>query len=456
MLAEAAALVAALAAASPAAGPPTLDLRPRVLKLGRGESARVVVRAASPPRLVTSAGTLGPLRETAPGIYEAELRPPAATYPQLALVAAIGEDGVAFSCLPLVGRGVAIARTDPHARISVRIRDREFGPVVADGNGEAHVPVEVPPGERFAWHRDRRLDLGVPPAARLHVALGAESAPAQPESEVQVYAFAATEHGAPWAGAPLELAADAGTLGAPREVAPGAFVASWRLPPGAAGLATVEARAGDAGAARAALRRVAELPAAIAPRHEAPRTVASPPAAPQEPRRWLTATLRAGALHAIGGYTAPYARGAVEAWPRALGGRYGVALGLARAAARRDERPLVGDARGAFEGASTLWPLEVTALARRALAPRLTAVAGAGIGIVGIRSDVALDGVRSREWGTAPGVHATAGVARELPALRGRVSLDALLGWQDDPGMRTLRGSMGTLAIAVGVSHDAL
>jgi hypothetical protein len=624
MFAEALAIAGALAVHASAVAPPVLELRPSTLTLGQGERARIVVRsAAGAPRVISSAGTVGPLEELEPGVFAAQLEPPLSSHPQVALVAAVAPGGVAFACLPLVGRGVAVARTEPRARITVQIRDRTFGPADADERGIALVPVEVPPGERFARHRGKPLDLRVPPLERVLVLVDPPPARADVEETVTVHAFAATAQGAPWAGAPIALEVSAGRLEPAREVAPGAFSARWTLPPAHAGEVLVEARVPDAPPAAARLRRPAGPVARVAFRLAADRAHAGDPplevlletsdaagnrvdadvrlrASPgaldepvrvspgvlrtayrvperlegarevvleaslgeatdsrrlalaagpaaalsleltrsellagggasadatvtvvdrfgngvdapapvveagrgsvgpvsaEAPGRWraryvpvwsrspgedavvaragdlvarapvrllepprrLGATLRGGALHALGGFTAPYLGLGLEAWPLRLGGAWGVALAVGRAATSRDERAVIGGGDHALSAASAHWPIELSALARRPLRPRLTALGGAGVKLVRVHSELGLDGVRTAdEWGWAPGLQATGGVALEVPSLRARVRLEAALGWQADPGMETLRGSMTTLGILVGVTHDAL
>jgi len=624
MPAEVLALWAALLAAAPGAEVPGLELHPPVLVLGGGERVRVVVRTSGGvPRLSASAGTLGPARQVGPGVFEATLEPPLEAHPQLALVTALVPGGVAFAWLPLVGRGVAIARTAPHADVTVKIRDRFFGPARADAEGIARVPVEVPPGERYARHRGKLLDLRVPPLHRAQVLADRTVLRADREETVTVYAFAATPEGAPWGGAPLALSVSAGRLGPTREIAPGALAAEWTLPAGAAGEVGVEARLPDVPPAREEVVRAPGPPAHVALRLGAPRVVAGDPpvgleveisdeggnrvdgevalrtsfgalsapvrtaagflrASLRVPERlegrasalveaalggtvdrnaviltpaaaatlsveverpelradgeaasdvsvsladrfgngvdeplpsvetgrgrvgplvregpgryrtryqpgWssrggedaviaragglearapvrllapppvLAATLRGGALHAFGGFTAPYLAAAVEAWPLRLGGRYGFAVGVARAASARDETIATGGTPRTVSASSSRWPVEATALVRLHLGPRLTFESGAGAGAVLVHSAVELGGVRAAdEWGFAPSLHATAGAALALPIRRLRVRLDARLAWQDDPGMRSFRGGLRTLALALGLTHDAL
>lgn len=278
MLAEAPALCAALLAATSAGVAPAVELRPTTLVLGTGESVRVRVRSEAAPRLVTSAGEVRPLRQVEPGVFEAVLDPPAETYPQLALVAAIGAAGVGYAWLPLVGRGVAVAKTTPGASVTVSIRDRVFGPAQADGRGVAHIPVVVPPGVRYAYQRGKPLDLKVPPLRRAHVVVDlGDGLRADRAEVVTVYAFAATPEGAPLAGAPLALSVTAGELGPAREIGAGAVAAQWTLPPGAAGTVAVEARLPDVPPARDEVVRAAGVPARLALALAAERAAAGDP-----------------------------------------------------------------------------------------------------------------------------------------------------------------------------------
>jgi hypothetical protein len=87
-------------------------------------------------------------------------------------------------------------RTDPGAQVTVKVGDKEFGPVLAPADGNVHVPVVVPPGIGFATARSvsRRgkasqqlLDLKIPPAQRLLV-VAPEKLSAGSAAEVAVLA----------------------------------------------------------------------------------------------------------------------------------------------------------------------------------------------------------------------------------------------------------------------------
>lgn len=266
--ARAAAVALALGwAAAARAGPAPLAIRaepPRLL-LGRDPGATLVVEgAAEPPTFTTSAGEIRGVRAAAGGRFEARFLPPREGWPQVAIVTAATGDRLAWTVVPLHGRGIAVAQTRPHASIRVTIDGAGFGPARADSRGEARVPVLVPPGVRFAYHGERPLDLRVPDALHVHVLVEREAVRADREEVVPLRVLAVTPGGAPRSRAPLVLSATAGELDHLEEVAPGEYRGRWRLGPGAAGEAHLTARLADEGPSRTlAIRRDAGPPARV-------------------------------------------------------------------------------------------------------------------------------------------------------------------------------------------------
>lgn len=277
------ALAVATAAVIARAGESALE-DPRPLARGPGAAADLVVSAAPPvlvpgqdrvtlavegcpgtPLLAANAGRIASVRTDAPGRATAELLAPDERRPQVAIVTATCDGRHGWIAIPIVGRGTAIARTTPGAAIRVTIGARSFGPAVADAEGVARVPVDVPPGVRFAYQGERPLDLRVPPARRVHVAVDPPTGRADREEAFTVRAYVVTEAGAPRAGARVVLSAPDGVLSAPAEVEPGLLVARWTLPPGRAGPLGLEARLEDepGEAVTATLERRAGPPARL-------------------------------------------------------------------------------------------------------------------------------------------------------------------------------------------------
>jgi hypothetical protein len=249
VLTAVAALSAALTPLAARAGeaPPALAVsaRPAVLTPGAPGVTVRVDGCEAVPEVGASVGAVSGVRVVTPGQAEAEYRPPGEGRPQVAIVTAACGDRHGWTTIPIVGRGVAIARTDPGASISVTIGTRAFGPAVAGADGSARVTVEVPPGVRFAYQGERPLDLRVPPARHVHVVLDSPELRADREEVVRVRAYAITPAGARRPGAPLRLAASEGALSDPAEVEPGLWLARWTLPPGRSGTVRLEARLDD-------------------------------------------------------------------------------------------------------------------------------------------------------------------------------------------------------------------
>jgi hypothetical protein len=132
------------------------------------------------PRILCSTGRVEDLVREGPTSFSARFLLPAARFPQVAIVVAD------FSHDSLILRGALAARlraaaspafrTDPDAKVTVKVGDKEFGPVHAPADGNVHVPVVVPPGIDFALARSvnrygkasqQLLDLKIPPAQRV-------------------------------------------------------------------------------------------------------------------------------------------------------------------------------------------------------------------------------------------------------------------------------------------------
>jgi hypothetical protein len=278
---RATAALALAAAALPALGAAPLALRaePPALVLGAGEGATITIdggAAAELPRVTANVGRIVNLRALGDGRFAAEYLPPPTSHPQVAIVAAHSAERWGSTAIPLWGRGLATARSAPHAEIRVTIGDASFGPVRADAAGEAHVPVVVPAGVERAYHRDKPLDLRIPPSLHVLVALERDAAPADVDQDVPLRVFAVTPAGAPREAAPVVVEVTHGELVGLAEVAPGELAATWRLPRGKAGPASAEARLADEPALASAvtLARAAGAPARVALESDRARAVA--------------------------------------------------------------------------------------------------------------------------------------------------------------------------------------
>jgi hypothetical protein len=280
--AVAAALLAAGAAPTRASDLLALRAQPATLLLGKDRTAALELELGAPgatPVFAASAGKVVDVRPVGPGRFAATYLPPAEGYPQVALVAAVAGGRAGWVALPLIGRGVAVARSTPGVAIRVTIGDASFGPVVAGPSGEARIAVIAPPGVRYALQGDQPLDLAVPETVHVHLAAEAPEVAADAEREVRVWAFAVLPGGAPRGGAPVEVATSHGWIGPLEEVAPGTFTGTWRLPPGRSEPVSATARLRDEPGASPPLelRRPAGPAARIALESGRPRAVAGEP-----------------------------------------------------------------------------------------------------------------------------------------------------------------------------------
>lgn len=389
-------------------------------RLERPGDATADLRVAAPPdvaevTLTANAGTIEALRRLPGGGFAARWRPPPARVPLVAIVAATAhgarglEDG--WVAIPVSGRGTARVRGEPGAPVTLRIGDRTFGPAVVGKDGVARIAVVVPPGIREAHEGFRPIDLAVPETSLLHAVADRREVLAGREERVRVVAYVVAPHGAGRRGEPPAFEPSRGTVSvSPRE--PGAYLATWTLPPGPPGEDRLVVRLRSAAESRA-LVRVAALPGPIA--GPAP-PLAAAPGAPA-----LRLEARAGpALDPRGRFAA--AAGAVAAErPLALGD----ALGSGLDAALRVEVGALATGRGGVMGdllagaslrwagaGGSIWTASAGAgvlLGRSGAAPagRLAASVGMARGAIEPFVEASL----LAAGGGAPGAFATAGLA---------------------------------------------
>jgi hypothetical protein len=273
------AALALLPAASRAAlGPPedvaascTLRVDADRDRLQLGADAEAMLELAGPPdiedvRVTTQAGHVEDLVAIGPGRFTARYRPPAETYPQIAIIAAAARcaSGSAhgWTALPLWGSGQAVIRTRRGAKVGVDIAGTPFGPVRAGPDGIALIPVQVPPGVRWGHDGKKSVDLKLPPMSRAHVLPDREAVRADRDEIVALRVFAIDESGAPADRAP-ELSASRGRISSIRPATPGVWIADLRLDPGEAGPVEVRVRADASEATAVSLDAVAGPVAAV-------------------------------------------------------------------------------------------------------------------------------------------------------------------------------------------------
>ncbi|HEX4386276.1 MAG TPA: hypothetical protein VH083_25150 [Myxococcales bacterium] len=224
----------------------TLSSKPQFLRPDTDARAVVRIQCDSEPLLSVNAGRFEKLHRVADDAFEADYLPPEEPIPRVAIATAVAAGKFGWLAIPLWGAGDALVKTRKHAQISVQIGDQTFGPAEADAEGDALVPVIVPPGVNEAFHGKRAIDLHVPKTQTLQLALGAQRLLADRAQVVQLFVAVVTPKGEPRRDAQLSIGATRGEVSAPRETAPGLYEAKLTIPAGLIGQVVVRAALTDA------------------------------------------------------------------------------------------------------------------------------------------------------------------------------------------------------------------
>lgn len=157
--------------------------------------------ADRPLRLSVNVGAFGEVVRTGPGTYRATYFPPPSRFPQVALVAVWRETGpdapIDFLRIPLSGRTKLPVKSKPGAQIRVLVGEQRFGPVLADRQGKALVPIAVPPGvfevvatsSKAKEQSQGTVAVDVPPYNRLTLAITPYLVAADGESAATAHVF---------------------------------------------------------------------------------------------------------------------------------------------------------------------------------------------------------------------------------------------------------------------------
>lgn len=236
-------LILALAASPAAAQPvnPSISASPARPVLGADTRVMLTVEApegATDVRVFATRGQVEELTTLGPGKLQAVYVPPVERFPQLAVlvVQATTPAGLVqgWRVLPLLGQGIANVKTRPHAPVTLTVGATHFGPVVADAQGRARIPIIVPPGGE-ARHGEKRVELNLPAVGTAFAVVDRRSAPCDVATEAWVYYFAVEADGTARKATRLGLKVDRGEAEPATLLAPGVFAARWRVPPGQPG-----------------------------------------------------------------------------------------------------------------------------------------------------------------------------------------------------------------------------
>jgi hypothetical protein len=247
---------------------------PEQLILGKEASATVVLEGQSPRplRWYTNIGEITESRDGPNGRLKQIYLPPRNTkYPQIAIIAAVSDDGSAFAwtSIALIGSASVKIETKPRAEIKLRVGKVDYGPFKSDTHGIARINVLVPPGisQATSFVTDTLgntggspVDLGVPATNRL-------LAVCPPEGHRFLF-FAMDKEASPLRKGKIDIQTAKVAAGALEQLSDGVFTSSIEVPDGisAGERATLKAALVDdpASVARCTMGVPLELPDQIA------------------------------------------------------------------------------------------------------------------------------------------------------------------------------------------------
>jgi hypothetical protein len=225
------------ALAEPAAGGEltvTFDRKKPILGVDTG--VEILVRAKEAVdalQIAASVGTVEQVERLDERRFKGRLIPPSEDHPQVAIVTARAtvkdRSLVGWRALPLWGRWQVEVKRWPGARTTVRVGDQSFGPVKADKEGKATVPLVLAPGIRHARVGRKRIELDPPPppVKRLFGWVTPERVGGAAVSTVQLHLFAVQPDGSRYTERRTPTVRfTKGSYGSARRLGAGA----WQLP----------------------------------------------------------------------------------------------------------------------------------------------------------------------------------------------------------------------------------
>jgi hypothetical protein len=199
-----------------------------------GSGADLAVRVSS--------GEVQNLAHLGEGRFNAMLVPPDVAFPHLSLLTAADRRDPTRAygalALPMVGKVNFPVRATPKALVLLRIGGRDFGPVAADADGRAQVPIEVAPGAGNATmvqvlpdgtRRESAIDLKVPDTRRIAL-FPMNPLPGEARVKVPVRVFVAQPDGKPDEAAQVTFSASSGAIGPAMPLGGGVYEALFTAP----------------------------------------------------------------------------------------------------------------------------------------------------------------------------------------------------------------------------------
>jgi hypothetical protein len=201
-----------------------------------------------------SAGEVANLTDMGGGKWTARFIAPKVNYPHLAVITVADKRDPTRShgvvVVPLLGKTDYPVKAAPNASVMLKIGDREFGPVQTAADGQAVVPIVVPPGVPEATlvsvvggvSTDEVFDLRVPETKRIRMFPVQVAIPGDPAMRVPVRVSVRTPDGRPDVAAKVVFNATSGAMSPARHEGDGVYVADYTPPTmNAAGSTTITA-----------------------------------------------------------------------------------------------------------------------------------------------------------------------------------------------------------------------
>jgi len=243
----------------------TVGVNPQTLTLNQDKSASLTVTLSGGDRTalasvelktnVTSGG-VDNITNLGNGQFSALYQVPTVGFPHVALVTLADKRDPAHTygsaAIPLVGRADFPVRAAPNSRVLIKVAGRDFGPIPTDAQGNAKVPIIVPPGASNSTLvqiaadgkiTESPLDLKIPDSKRIALFPTSQSVPSDARQQVPVRLLVVTPDGKPDGNAQVAFTSTAGTIGPATHEGGGVYVAMFTPPTGNANTsATITAR----------------------------------------------------------------------------------------------------------------------------------------------------------------------------------------------------------------------
>ncbi len=230
----------------------TAAANPARMTLGQDRTATLSFNLAGGDRqalagvdliITANAGTVENVTNLGGGQFSALYTAPASNFPQVALITVADKRDPSMTygslAVPLWSKIDFPVTVAPGARAIIKIGDQQFGPIQADAQGRARVPILVAPGaalaEKISIGTDGKsvaepMDLKPPEGKRISFVPTAAALPGDARVQVPVHAMVVTPDGRPDLTAAVVFSTTGGTIGQAKHEGNGIYTALFSPP----------------------------------------------------------------------------------------------------------------------------------------------------------------------------------------------------------------------------------